>query len=76
MFGTDKWLERQNTIIEKQFAAMGRKLEELYRNESYLRWDGRRPDEPDFAFQRRCFSHAVKYIMTKYSVKQNKGLAR
>lgn len=156
MFGTDKWLERQNTIIEKQFTAMGRKLEELYRNEaanqveavrqnilvdmkevhtlkaenktltecmnywsnlalktfdylsipslrdelcavataliggdyvvpsggggggneSDLRWDGRRPDEPDFAFQRRCFSHAVKYIMAKYSVKQNKGRAR
>ena len=34
MFGTDKWLERQNTIIEKQFTAMGRKLEELYRNEA------------------------------------------
>jgi hypothetical protein len=34
MFETDKWLERQNTIIEKQFAAMGRKLEELYRNEA------------------------------------------
>ena len=156
MFGTDKWLERQNTIIEKQFTAMGRKLEELYRNEaanqvetvrqnilvdmkevhtlkaenktltecmnywsnlalktfdylsiqslrdglcavataliggdylvpsggggggneSDLRWDGRRPDEPDFAFQRRCFSHTVKYIMAKYSVKQNKGRAR
>ena len=148
MFGTDKWLERQNTIIEKQFTAMGRKLEELYRNEaanqveavrqnilvdmkevhtlkaenktltecmnywsnlalktfdflsipslrdelcavataliggdyvvpsggggggneSDLRWDGRRPDEPDFAFQSRCFSHAVKYIMAIYSV--------
>lgn len=156
MYGTDKCIERQNTIIEKQFAAMGRKLEELYRNEaanqvesvgqkilvdmkevhtlkaenktltecmnywsnlafktfdylsipslrdelcavattlivgdyivpsggggggneSDLRWDGRRPDEPDFAFQRRCFSYAVKYIMTKYRVKQNKGLAR
>ena len=25
-------------------------------NESDLRWDGRRPDEPDFAFQRRCAS--------------------
>lgn len=34
------------------------------------------PDEPDFAFQRRCFSHAVKYITAKYSVKQNKGRAR
>ena len=45
-------------------------------NESDLRWDGRRPDEPDFAFQRRCFSHAVKYIMAKYSVKQNKGRSR
>lgn len=45
-------------------------------NESDLRWDGRRPNEPDFAFQRRCFSHAVKYIMAKYSVKQNKGRAR
>lgn len=42
-------------------------------NESDLRWDGRRPDEPDFAFQRRCFSHAVKYIMAKYSVKQIRG---
>ena len=42
-------------------------------NESDLRWDGRRPNEPDFAFQRRCFSHAVKYIMAKYSVKQNRG---
>lgn len=28
MFGTDKWLERQNTIIEKQFTAMGRKVGE------------------------------------------------
>lgn len=34
IFGTDKWRERQNTIIEKQFTAMGRKLEELYRNEA------------------------------------------
>ena len=31
MSGTDKWLERQNAIIEKLLTAMGRGLEELYK---------------------------------------------
>ena len=33
MSGTDKWLERQNAIIEKLLTAMGRGLEELYKKE-------------------------------------------
>lgn len=45
-------------------------------NESDLRWGGCRPEEPDFAFKRRCFSHTVKYITAKYNVKQNKGNTR
>ena len=33
MFGTDKWIERQNRSISKQFTEIVRKIESLYRNE-------------------------------------------
>ena len=34
MFGTDKWVERQNQHIEKPFTEVVRKIEPLYRTES------------------------------------------
>ena len=34
MFGTDKWVERQNQHIAKQFTTIVRKIESLYRNEA------------------------------------------
>ena len=141
LFGTDKWVERQNRLIAKQFTEIVRKVESLYRNDatrqveaaqnnvladygelyqlrrenktlsdtnenleselntllgqlaipsvrnmiftvadalisgqpipissgggggnsdSDLRWDGRRPDEEEEAYKRRCLMHAVQ----------------
>jgi len=141
LFGTDKWIERQNRLIAKQFTEIVRKIESLYRNDaarqveaaqrnvladygelyqlrrenkilsdtnenmeselntllgqlaipsvrnmifavadalisgqpipvssgggggnsdSDLRWDGRRPDEEEEAYKRRCLMHAVQ----------------
>ena len=125
LFGTDKWLERQNRFIAKQFTEIVRKIEslladygELYQlrrenktlsdtnenleselntllgqlaipsvrniifavadafisgqpipvssgggggnSDSDLRWDGRRPDEEEEAYKRRCLMHAVQ----------------
>ena len=34
LFGTDKWLERQNRFIAKQFTEIVRKIESLYRNDA------------------------------------------
>lgn len=34
MFGTDKWIERQNRSISKQFTEIVRKIESLYRNDA------------------------------------------
>ena len=34
MFGTDKWVERQNQRIAKQFTEIVRKIESLYRNDA------------------------------------------
>ena len=34
VFGTDKWVERQNQHIEKSFTDIVRKIESLYRNEA------------------------------------------
>lgn len=34
MFGTDKWIERQNRSIAKQFTEIVRKIESLYRNDA------------------------------------------
>lgn len=34
MFGTDKWVERQNQHIAKQFTEIIRKIESLYRNDA------------------------------------------
>ena len=34
LFGTDKWVERQNKSIAKQFAEIVRKIESLYRNDA------------------------------------------
>ena len=34
MFGTDKWVERQNQHIAKQFTEIVRKIESLYRNDA------------------------------------------
>jgi Plasmid recombination enzyme. len=34
MFGTDKWVERQNQQIAKQFTEIVRKIESLYRNDA------------------------------------------
>ena len=34
MFGTDKWVERQNRRIAQQFTEIVRKIESLYRNEA------------------------------------------
>ncbi len=33
LFGTDKWIERQNRSISKQFTEIVRKIESLYRND-------------------------------------------
>ena len=148
LFGTDKWVERQNQYIAKQFTEIVRKIESLYRNDaarqveaaqrnaladygelyqlkrenkslsdtnesleaelntlldqlstpsvrnlifavadaliggqpvpissggggstSALPWDGRRPDEEEEAYRRRCLLHAsqiVKAIRSGY----------
>lgn len=34
LFGTDKWVERQNRFIAKQFTDIVRKIESLYRNDA------------------------------------------
>ena len=34
LFGTDKWVERQNRSIAKQFTEIVRKIESLYRNDA------------------------------------------
>ena len=34
LFGTDKWVERQNKSITKQFTEIVRKIESLYRNDA------------------------------------------
>ena len=142
LFGTDKWVERQNRHIAKQFTEIVRKIESLYKNDaarqveaaqrnvladygefyrlkrenqslsdinqelesglntllgqlavpsirnmifavadaliggqpilissggggnsdSDLRWDGRRPDEEEEAYQRRCLLHASRVV--------------
>lgn len=143
MFGTDKWVERQNRHIAQQFTEIVRKIESLYRNDaarqveaaqrnvlvdygelfqlrndvktltenndnlkstletmldqladpslrakifiiadalicgtpisvssgggggnssSDLRWDGRRPDEEEEAYRRRCLLHALRVV--------------
>ena len=143
LFGTDKWIERQNRSISKQFTEIVRKIESLYRNDaarqveaaqnnvladygelyqlrrenktlsdtnenleselntllsqlaipsvrnmifavadalisgqpipvssgggggnsdSDLRWDGRRPDEEEDEYKRRCLMHAVQVV--------------
>lgn len=143
MFGTDKWVERQNRHIAQQFTEIVRKIESLYRNDaarqveaaqrnvladygelfqlrndvktltenndnlkstletildqlanpslrtkiftiadalicgtpisvssgggggnssSDLRWDGRRPDEEEETYQRRCLLHASRVV--------------
>ena len=144
LFGTDKWIERQNRLISKQFTEIVCKIESLYRNyavrqdeatqrnvladygelyqlrkevktlienndglkstletmldqlanpslrskifaiadalaggtpaaissggggggnsDSDLRWDGRRPDEEEEAYKRRCLMHAVQVV--------------
>lgn len=143
LFGTDKWVERQNQRIAKQFAEIVRKIESLYRNDaarqveaaqrnvladygelyqlrrdnkllsdtnenleselntlleqlaipsvrnlifavadsliggqpvpvssggggstSDLPWDGRRPDEEEDNYRRRCLLHALQMIKT------------
>ena len=147
LFGTDKWIERQNRLIAKQFTEIVRKVESLYRNDaarqveatqrnvladygelyqlrkevktlienndglkstletmldqlanpslrskifaiadalaggtpaaissggggggnsdSDLRWDGRRPDEEEEAYRRRCLLYASRLAKTK-----------
>ena len=142
LFGTDKWIERQNRLIAKLFTEIVRKIESLYRNDaarqveavqrnvladygelyqlrrenkilsdtnenleselntllgqlaipsvrnmifaiadalisgqpipvssggggdsdSDLRWDGRRPDEEEDEYKRRCLIHAVQVV--------------
>lgn len=142
LFGTDKWIERQNRLIAKQFTEIVRKVESLYRNDaarqveaaqnnvladygelyqlrrenktlsdanenleselntllgqlaipsvrnmifavadalisgqpisvssggggnsdSDLRWDGRRPDEEEEAYRRRCLMFAISVV--------------
>ncbi|WP_346990479.1 MobV family relaxase [Bacteroides caccae] len=143
LFGTDKWVERQNQRIAKQFSEIVRKIESLYRNDaarqveaaqrnvladygelyqlrrdnkllsdtnenleselntlleqlaipsvrnlifavadaliggqpvpvssggggstSDLPWDGRRPDEEEDNYRRRCLLHALQMIKT------------
>ena len=151
LFGTDKWVERQNQHIEKSFTEIVRKIESLYRNDaakqvanaqqniladfgelfqlrndvksltenndnlkstletildqlanpslrtkiftiadaliggtpiavspgggggstSDLPWDGRRPDEEEEAYRRRCLLHASRMVMM-----QRKGYRR
>ena len=151
LFGTGKWVERQNQHIEKSFTEIVRKIESLYRNDaakqvanaqqniladfgelfqlrndvksltenndnlkstletildqlanpslrtkiftiadaliggtpiavspgggggstSDLPWDGRRPDEEDEAYRRRCLLHASRMVMM-----QRKGYRR
>ena len=34
LFGTDKWIERQNRLVAKQFTEIVRKIESLYRNDA------------------------------------------
>ena len=34
LFGTDKWVERQNRLVAKQFTEIVRKIESLYRNDA------------------------------------------
>ena len=34
LFGTDKWIKRQNRLIAKQFTDIVRKIESLYRNDA------------------------------------------
>lgn len=34
LFGTDKWIKRQNRLIAKQFTEIVRKIESLYRNDA------------------------------------------
>lgn len=143
LFGTDKWIERQNRLIAKQFTEIVRKVESLYRNDaarqveaaqynaladygelyqlrrenkilsdtnenmeselntllgqlvipsvrnmiftvadalisgqpisvssggggnsdSDLRWDGRRPDEEEEVYRRRCLLHALRLVI-------------
>lgn len=143
LFGTDKWVERQNQHIEKSFTEIVRKIESLYRNDaarqveaaqrnvladygelfqlrndvksltedndnlkstletmldqladpslrakiftiadaliggtpvsvssggggsssSDLRWDGRRPDEEEDVYRRRCMTTAITMVM-------------
>ena len=139
MFGTDKWIERQNRSISKQFTEIVRKIESLYRNDvarqveaaqrnvladygelyqlrreselntllgqlaipsvrnmifavadalisgqpisvssgvgggnsdSDLRWDGRRPDEEEDEYRKRCLMFAVG-IVTKHNRRYN-----
>ena len=146
LFGTDKWIERQNRLIAKQFTEIVRKIESLYRNDaarqveaaqrnvladyrelyqlrrenkilsdtnenleselntllgqlaipsvrnmifavadalisgqpipvssgggggnsdSDLRWDGRKPDEEEDAYRRRCLMFAIGIVKTK-----------
>ena len=151
LFGTDKWIERQNRSISKQFTEIVRKIESLYRNDaarqveaaqnnvladygelyqlrkdvktlienndglkstletmldqlanpslrskifaiadalaggtpaaisssggggntdSDLRWDGRRPDEEEEAYRRRCLMFAIGMINRQKSYKR------
>ena len=152
LFGTEKWVERQNRHIEKQFTEIVRKIESLYRNDaarqveaaqrniladygelyqlrkdvkmliennddlkstletmldqfanpslrskifaiadafaggtpaaissggggggnsdSDLRWDGRRPDEEEEAYRRRCLMFAIGMINRQKSYKR------
>ena len=151
LFGTDKWIERQNRSISKQFSEIVRKIESLYRNDatrqveaaqnnvladygelyqlrkdvktlienndglkstletmldqlanpslrskifaiadalargtpaaisssggggntdSDLRWDGRRPDEEEEAYRRRCLMFAIGMINRQKSYKR------
>lgn len=153
LFGTDKWIERQNRLIAKQFTEIVRKIESLYRNDaarqveaaqnnvladygelyqlrrenktlsdtnenleselntlldqlaipsvrnmifavadalisgqpipvssgggggnsdSDLRWDGRRPDEEEEAYRRRCLMFAIGMINRQNGMKSYK----
>ena len=150
LFGTDKWIERQNRLIAKQFTEIVRKIESLYRNDaarlveaaqrnvladyrelyqlrrenktlsdtnknleselntllsqlaissvrnmifavadalisgqpipvssgggggnsdSDLRWDGRRPDEKDDEYRKRCLMFAIGMVKRQYEKK-------
>ena len=155
LFGTDKWVERQNNSIAKQFTEIVCKIESLYRNDaarqveaaqrnvladygelyqlrkdvktliennddlkftletmldqfanpslrskifaiadaltggapvtissgggggggnsdSYLRWDGRKPDEEEEAYRRRCLMFAIGMINRQNGMKSYK----